>query len=115
MEQRGDHHDPRDHHREQNEPERLSIRDRETIAGDLGAGDRLIGELTERVAGRVIGDAFCAWINAPSTGAPSGPFTVPEIFAPKQAPARNSVRLRTARNFARDPIAPSMFGPEFAS
>ena len=25
---------------------------------------------------------FCAWTNAPSTGAPSGPFTVPETVAP---------------------------------
>ncbi len=68
MKQRGDHHHARDRHGEENEPERLAVRHRETIAGDLRAGDRLIGELAERVAGGVIGDARGAAVDRQRLG-----------------------------------------------
>ena len=63
MDQRRDDHHPGDHHAEQNEPERLPIGGTEPIAGGLRVGDRLVGELAERVARGVVGGARGAAVN----------------------------------------------------
>ena len=55
MDKGGDDHHAGDHHGEKDEPERLPIGDAETVAGDLRVGDRLVGQLAERVACRVVG------------------------------------------------------------
>jgi hypothetical protein len=58
---------------------------------------------------------FCAWTNAPSTGAPSGLFTVPVIVAPKQSGPRKTTRLNNATSLHCDRIGlpfQSIFGSQ---
>ena len=55
MDKRRDHQHGGDDDGEEDEPERMAIGDREAVACGLGAGNRLVGQLAERVAGRVIG------------------------------------------------------------
>ncbi len=57
MDERGDDQNAGDHDGEKDEPEGLAIGGGEALARGLRAGDRLIGQLAERVACRVIGRA----------------------------------------------------------
>ena len=55
MDDDGDDHHARDHHAEQDEPERLPIGDPQAVARHLRIDDGAIGEMAERVARRIIG------------------------------------------------------------
>ena len=57
MDKRGNDQECRNHNRQEDQPIGVAIVEREPIARNLGARDRLVGELAERVARRVIRDA----------------------------------------------------------
>ena len=63
-----DHHHAGNQHDQQNEPDRLPVSDAQSIAGDLGVGHRAVGELAERVARGIVGDARGAVVDRERIG-----------------------------------------------
>jgi hypothetical protein len=68
MDERGHDHDASDDDAERDQPKCLPVGDAEPLAGGLRISDRLIGQLTERVARRLIGRARCTAIERLSIG-----------------------------------------------
>ena len=63
MDERSNNHNAGDHNAEHDQPKGLPVSDAKTIACGLSVGDRMVSELTECVARRIISGARSAAIN----------------------------------------------------